>query len=49
MQSTEDTVVKHDDTVHVKDLNKVSTVTDNDLLVLDDGISSCNAISYANF
>ncbi|AFI31856.1 DUF685 domain-containing protein, partial [Borrelia crocidurae] len=49
MSNTEDTVVKHDDTVHVKDLDKVSTVEDHELLVLDDGISSCHAISYANF
>lgn len=45
----QDSVVRHDDTIEIKNLNRVSELKPTDLLVLDDGFSSCNAITLDNF
>ncbi|WP_418906565.1 DUF685 domain-containing protein (plasmid) [Borreliella turdi] len=37
------------ETVQIKDLNRVSDVKNTDLLLLDDGVASSNAITYENF
>ncbi|WP_330730505.1 DUF685 domain-containing protein [Borrelia turicatae] len=42
-------VVKHDDTIEIKNLNKLTKLKPTDLLVLDDGFSSCHAITLDNF
>ncbi|AHH11492.1 Putative cytosolic protein (plasmid) [Borrelia coriaceae ATCC 43381] len=38
-----------DDCIQIKDLNRLEAVKNTDLLLLDDGISSCNAITFENF
>ncbi|AHH11892.1 Putative cytosolic protein (plasmid) [Borrelia coriaceae ATCC 43381] len=38
-----------DDCIQIKDLNRLESVKNTDLLLLDDGISSCNAITFENF
>ncbi|UPA11119.1 DUF685 domain-containing protein (plasmid) [Borrelia parkeri] len=42
-------IVKHDDTIEIKNLNKLTKLKPTDLLVLDDGFSSCHAITLDNF
>ncbi|WP_420025036.1 DUF685 domain-containing protein [Borreliella valaisiana] len=42
-------LIDEQETVQIKDLNKVTSVKNNDLLLLDDGATSCNAITYENF
>ncbi|EEF84084.1 DUF685 domain-containing protein, partial [Borreliella spielmanii] len=42
-------LIDEEETVQIKDLNKVTTVNNNDLLLLDDGVASSNAITYENF
>ncbi|UPA13886.1 DUF685 domain-containing protein [Borrelia turicatae] len=37
------------DFIQIKDLNRLESVKNTDLLLLDDGISSCNAITFENF
>ncbi|WP_418905396.1 DUF685 domain-containing protein (plasmid) [Borreliella turdi] len=37
------------ETVQIKDLNRVRDVKNTDLLLLDDGVASSNAITYENF
>ncbi|AYE36976.1 hypothetical protein DB313_05615 (plasmid) [Borrelia turcica IST7] len=38
-----------DNEIQIKDLNKKSKAEPNDLLLLDDPLTSCNAITYKNF
>ncbi|UPA18726.1 DUF685 domain-containing protein [Borrelia puertoricensis] len=45
----QESVVKHDDTIEIKNLNKVTKLEPTNLLVLDDGFSSCHAITLDNF
>ncbi|AEL70108.1 conserved hypothetical protein (plasmid) [Borreliella afzelii PKo] len=42
-------LIDEEEIVQIKDLNKVTTVNNNDLLLLDDGVASSNAITYENF
>ncbi|PRQ91961.1 hypothetical protein CV643_05865 [Borreliella burgdorferi] len=42
-------LIDEEETVQIKDLNKVTTVNDTDLLLLDDGAASSNAITFKNF
>ncbi|MBB5141837.1 DUF685 domain-containing protein [Borreliella afzelii] len=42
-------LIDEEETVQIKDLNKVTTVKNTDLLLLDDGVASSNAITYENF
>ncbi|XPC98161.1 DUF685 domain-containing protein (plasmid) [Borreliella japonica] len=42
-------LIDEEETVQIKDLNKVTTVKNTDLLLLDDGVASSNAITFKNF
>ncbi|WP_417861744.1 DUF685 domain-containing protein (plasmid) [Borreliella americana] len=42
-------LIDEEETVQIKDLNRVNDVKNTDLLLLDDGVSSSNAITYENF
>ncbi len=42
-------LIDEEETVQIKDLNKVTTVNNDDLLLLDDGVASSNAITFKNF
>ncbi|WP_418905417.1 DUF685 domain-containing protein (plasmid) [Borreliella turdi] len=42
-------LIDEEETVQIKDLNRVNEVKNTDLLLLDDGAASCNAITYENF
>ncbi|WP_210376718.1 DUF685 domain-containing protein, partial [Borreliella valaisiana] len=42
-------LIDEEETVQIKDLNKVTTINNTDLLLLDDGVASSNAITYENF
>ncbi|WP_418905617.1 DUF685 domain-containing protein [Borreliella japonica] len=42
-------LIDEEETVQIKDLNKVTTVNNSDLLLLDDGVASSNAITFKNF
>ncbi|ACN56063.1 conserved hypothetical protein (plasmid) [Borreliella burgdorferi CA-11.2A] len=42
-------LIDEQETVQIKDLNKVTTVNNTDLLLLDDGVANSNAITYENF
>ncbi|AEL19355.1 conserved hypothetical protein (plasmid) [Borreliella bissettiae DN127] len=42
-------LIDEEETVQIKDLNKVTTVNNTDLLLLDDGGASSNAITFKNF
>ncbi|WP_419260254.1 DUF685 domain-containing protein [Borreliella afzelii] len=42
-------LIDEEETVQIKDLNKVTTVNNTDLLLLDDGVASSNAITFKNF
>ncbi|WP_187981670.1 MULTISPECIES: DUF685 domain-containing protein [Borreliella] len=48
-KNQEKLLIDEEETVQIKDLNKVTTVNNNDLLLLDDGVASSNAITYENF
>ncbi|WP_215541003.1 DUF685 domain-containing protein [Borreliella bavariensis] len=45
----EQLLIDEEETVQIKDLNKVTTVNNDDLLLLDDGVASSNAITFKNF
>ncbi|WP_024654682.1 DUF685 domain-containing protein [Borrelia hispanica] len=45
----QDTVVRHDDTIEIRNLNRRTSTDPSDLLVLDDGFSSCHAITFDDF
>ncbi|WP_396335578.1 DUF685 domain-containing protein [Borreliella garinii] len=42
-------LIDEEETVQIKDLNRVNDVKDTDLLLLDNGVASSNAITYENF
>ncbi|WP_151060858.1 DUF685 domain-containing protein [Borreliella turdi] len=42
-------LIDGEETVQIKDLNRVNDVKNTDLLLLDDGVASSNAITYENF
>ncbi|WP_418906330.1 DUF685 domain-containing protein (plasmid) [Borreliella tanukii] len=42
-------LIDEQETVQIKDLNKVGVVNNDDLLLLDDGVASCNAITFKDF
>ncbi|ACL34743.1 DUF685 domain-containing protein [Borreliella garinii] len=42
-------LIDKEETVQIKDLNRVNDVKNTDLLLLDDGVASSNAITYKNF
>ncbi|MGF7102315.1 hypothetical protein HNP70_001337, partial [Borreliella kurtenbachii] len=42
-------LIDEEEIVQIKDLNKVTTVNNTDLLLLDDGAASSNAITFKNF
>ncbi|WP_210377383.1 DUF685 domain-containing protein [Borreliella garinii] len=42
-------LIDEEETVQIKDLNRVNEVKNTDLLLLDDGVASSNAITYENF
>ncbi|WP_420025433.1 DUF685 domain-containing protein [Borreliella valaisiana] len=42
-------LIDEQETVQIKDLNKVTTVENDHLLLIDDGVASCNAITFKNF
>ncbi|WP_425337322.1 DUF685 domain-containing protein [Borreliella tanukii] len=42
-------LIDEQETVQIKDLNKVTSVNNDDLLLLDDGVASSNAITFKNF
>ncbi|WP_215536686.1 DUF685 domain-containing protein [Borreliella bavariensis] len=42
-------LIDEEETVQIKDLNKVTTVKNTDLLLLDDGVASSNAITFTKF
>ncbi|AYE37089.1 hypothetical protein DB313_06190 (plasmid) [Borrelia turcica IST7] len=50
-EEQKDTKLLVDDEEHIqiKDLNRINTLKDNDLLPIDDGFASINAITFANF
>ncbi|WP_031478467.1 DUF685 domain-containing protein [Borreliella garinii] len=48
-EDQEKLLIDEEETVQIKDLNKVTTVNNTDLLLLDDGVASSNAITYENF
>lgn len=48
-EGQEKLLIDEEETVQIKDLNKVTTVNNTDLLLLDDGVASSNAITYENF
>ncbi|MCR8910331.1 DUF685 domain-containing protein, partial [Borreliella burgdorferi] len=39
-------LIDEEETVQIKDLNRVKIVNNNDLLLLDDGVASSNAITF---
>ncbi|ACH94030.1 DUF685 domain-containing protein [Borrelia duttonii] len=45
----QDTVVRHDDTIEIRNLNRRTSTDPSNLLVLDDGFSSCHAITFDDF
>ncbi|WP_418909636.1 DUF685 domain-containing protein (plasmid) [Borreliella lanei] len=49
MSEEEKLLIDEDETVQIKDLNRVNDVKNTDLLLLDDGVASSNAITYENF
>lgn len=48
-EEQEKLLIDEEETVQIKDLNRVSDVKNTDLLLLDDGVASSNAITYENF
>ncbi|PRQ93119.1 DUF685 domain-containing protein, partial [Borreliella burgdorferi] len=42
-------LIDEEETVQIKDLNRVKIVNNNDLLLLDDGVASSNAITFKDF
>ncbi|WP_215536703.1 DUF685 domain-containing protein [Borreliella bavariensis] len=48
-EGQEKLLIDEEETVQIKDLNKVTTVNNDDLLLLDDGVASSNAITFKNF
>ncbi|WP_425337287.1 DUF685 domain-containing protein [Borreliella tanukii] len=42
-------LIDEQETVQIKDLNKVTSVNNDDLLLIDDGVASSNAITFKNF
>ncbi|WP_418909559.1 DUF685 domain-containing protein (plasmid) [Borreliella sinica] len=48
-EGEEKLLIDEEETVQIKDLNKVTKVENTDLLLLDDGAASCNAITFKNF
>ncbi|WP_418905912.1 DUF685 domain-containing protein [Borreliella carolinensis] len=42
-------LIDEEETVQIKDLNRVKIVKNNDLLLLDDGVASSNAITFKDF
>ncbi|WP_420025078.1 DUF685 domain-containing protein [Borreliella valaisiana] len=42
-------LIDEQETVQIKDLNKVTTVENDHLLLIDDGVASCNAITFKKF
>ncbi|AOW96212.1 DUF685 domain-containing protein [Borrelia miyamotoi] len=42
-------MTQQDDSIQIKDLNRIQSVKNTDLLLLDDGVASCNAITFENF
>ncbi|ATQ15482.1 DUF685 domain-containing protein (plasmid) [Borrelia miyamotoi] len=40
---------EQDNYIQIKDLNRLQSVKNTDLLLLDDGVASCNAITFENF
>ncbi len=42
-------LINEEETVQIKDLNRVNDVKDTDLLLLDAGVASSNAITCENF
>ncbi|WP_346313276.1 DUF685 domain-containing protein [Borrelia miyamotoi] len=41
-------MTQQDDSIQIKDLNRIQSVKNTDLLLLDDGVASCNAITFEN-
>ncbi|WP_418909469.1 DUF685 domain-containing protein (plasmid) [Borreliella sinica] len=48
-EGEEKLLIDEEETVQIKDLNKVTKVENTDLLLLDGGAASCNAITFKNF
>ncbi|WP_417861972.1 DUF685 domain-containing protein (plasmid) [Borreliella andersonii] len=48
-EKEEKLLIDEEETVQIKDLNRVNDVKNIDLLLLDDGVASSNAITYENF
>ncbi len=48
-EEQEKLLIDEDETIQIKDLNRVNEVKNTDLLLLDDGVSSSKAITYENF
>ncbi len=42
-------LIDEEETVQIKDLNRVNDVKDTDLLLLDNEVASSSAITYENF
>ncbi|MBB6213902.1 DUF685 domain-containing protein (plasmid) [Borreliella californiensis] len=42
-------LIDEEETVQIKDLNRVKIINNNDLLLLDDGVASSNAITFKDF
>ncbi len=48
-EEQEKLLIDEEETIQIKDLNRVNEVKNTDLLLLDDGVSSSKAITYENF
>ncbi|ACN93323.1 conserved hypothetical protein (plasmid) [Borreliella finlandensis] len=48
-EEKEKLLIDEEETVQIKDLNRVKDVKNTDLLLLDDGVANSNAITYENF
>ncbi|WP_434757174.1 DUF685 domain-containing protein (plasmid) [Borrelia puertoricensis] len=49
MSTDERLLMDENEFIQIKDLNRVNDIKNSDLLLLDDGVASCNAITYENF
>ncbi|AHH14417.1 DUF685 domain-containing protein, partial [Borrelia hermsii] len=49
MSSEEKLLIDEEEFIQINNLNRVGDIQKTDLMLLDDGSSNCNAITYENF
>ncbi|WP_024655108.1 DUF685 domain-containing protein [Borrelia hispanica] len=49
MSSQEQILIDNEEYIQINKLNKIGDIKDQYLMLIDDGVSSCHAITYANF